>query len=73
MQVPKRIYDLLLRGVKAANTVCDVDTEVHGWLKSKGIDPDEISSNELLYSNSITLVTEPEAHMKWILEWIKEH
>lgn len=73
MKIPKYIENLLRQGVDAAYKVTAIDWEVHRWMKSKGIDPNDLSNDNFLQTDDISILTEPYAHAKAIQKWIEEH
>ena len=73
MKVPKYLKNRMDEAVKAANIVNQVDNEVHQWCKKRGIDPDDCSNDEFLWTDHISILTEPEAHRSSMIHWIEEH
>ena len=73
MKVPKYLKNRMDEAVKAANLVNMVDNEVHQWCKKHGIDPDDCSNDEFLWTDHISILTEPEAHRSSMIHWIEEH
>lgn len=73
MKVPKYLKNRMDEAVKAANLVNMIDNEVHQWCKKRGIDPDDCSNDEFLWTDHISILTEPEAHRSSMIHWIEEH
>ena len=73
MKVPKYLKNRMDEAVKAANIVNQVDNEVHQWCKKRGIDPDDCSNDEFLWTDHISILTEPEAHRSSMIHWIEEY
>ena len=73
MKVPKYLRKRMDEAVKAANLVNMVDNEVHQWWKKRGIDPDDCSNDEFLWTDHVSILTEPEAHRSSMIHWIEEH
>ena len=71
MKVPKYLRKRMDEAVKAANLVNMVDNEVHQWCKKRGIDPDDCSNDEFLWTDHISILTEPEAHRSNMIHWIE--
>jgi hypothetical protein len=73
MKVPKYIKDLLKKGAKGADMANRADCIVHEWMKNKGIEPDDLSSDPYLYINHVSVFAEPYSHAQAIIKWIEEH
>lgn len=73
MKVSKYLRKRMDEAVKAANLVNIVDNEVHQWCKKRGIDPDDCSNDEFIWTNHASVLTEPEAHRKSMIAWIEAH
>lgn len=73
MKVPKYLIKRMDAAVKAANLVNMVDNEVHQWCKKRGIDPDDLSSDPFVWTNHVSVLTEPEAHRRSMIDWIEAH
>ena len=71
MKVPKYLRKRMDEAVKAANLVNMVDNEVHQWCKKRGIDPNDCSNDEFLWTDHISILTEPEAHRSSMIHWIE--
>lgn len=71
MKVPKHLRKRMDEAVRAANLVNFVDCEVHQWCKKHGIDPDDCSDDQFIWSNHVSILTEPEAHRSSMIHWIE--
>ena len=73
MKVPKYLRKRMDEAVEAANIVNQVDNEVHQWCKKRGIDPGDCSNDEFIWTNHGSVLTEPKAHRKSMIDWIEAH
>ena len=73
MKVPKYLRDLIIKGAKGADLANTADCVAHAWMKKKGIDPDDISDEQYLWSNHVSVFTEPYSHAQATIKWIEEH
>lgn len=71
MKVPKYLRKRMDEAVRAANLVNLVDCEVHQWCKKHRIDPDDCSDDPFLWSNHVSILTEPGAHRSSMIHWIE--
>lgn len=76
MKIPKYIEKQMKKLVKASEAVTDADVTIHRWMKSKGIEPNDIGTYDeaaQVVANINIVFTEPEYYIDNLTKWIKEH